>query len=182
MLFMEWFYQTSTLYIILIVFASIYGIGGLIYFIQMSRISRRLSKRRHKVDILSAQKYDVLRMIGKLFLLHHIDIPQELILSKRPRFADTLQNIKAAEHKLVASFLLRTAQALFYYGEQNKALSDNQEYIALKVTLSEVDQVFQQSLIIYNADAMGFNYWRRFIWYRWLGAWMQLKERDLQLE
>jgi hypothetical protein len=179
---MEWLYQTSTVYIILIVLASIYCIGGLVYFIQMSRISRRLSKRWHKVDILSAQKYDVLRMIGKLFLLHHIDIPQELILSKRPRFADTLQNIKTTERRLVASFLLRTAQALFYYGEQNKSLSNNQEYIVLKVTLSEVDQAFQQALIIYNADAMGFNYWRRFIWYRWLGSWMKLNERDLQLE
>jgi|688.fasta_scaffold56772_6 hypothetical protein len=179
---MEWLYQTATLYILIVVLIVIYLMGGIVYFIQMSNISRRITKRKHKVDILSAQKYDVLRMVGKLFLLHHIDIPQELILSKRPKFADTLQNIKTTERKIVASFLLRTAQALFYYGEQNKDLSANQEYIALKVTLSEVDQAFQQALMIYNADAMGFNYWRRFLWYRWLGSWMQLQQRDLQLE
>lgn len=182
MMIMEWLYQTTTIYIILLVLLTVYLTGGIVYMIQMTHISRRLNKRRHKVDIASAQKYDVLRMIGKLFLLHQIDVPQELILSKRPHFADTLQNIKTTERKLVASFLLRTAQALFYYGEQNQSLSQNPEYIALKVTLSEVDQVFQQSLLIYNADAMGFNYWRRFLWYRWLASWMKLKERDLQLE
>jgi hypothetical protein len=84
------------LLIIIIVF-SIYLLLGLFFTFQMRSFFIQLSKRKDAIDVLTAQKYDLLRMIGKLFVRHQIDVPQEFILSKRPRFEDTLQNIKDTE-------------------------------------------------------------------------------------
>lgn len=156
----------------------IYCMVGVFFAGQMRSFYLQLSKRKDAIDVLTAQKYDLLRMIGKLFVRHNIDVPQEFILSKRPRFEDTLQNIKDTERTIVKSFLVQTAQALFYYGEQNQQLSVNPEYVSLKKSLAEVDELFRKQVAIYNAQVTNYNWWIQFILYRWISILFrhQLKE------
>jgi hypothetical protein len=157
----------------------IYFLIALFYGFQMRKLYRQLLKRKDAIDVLTAQKYDLLRMIGKLFVRHKIDVPQEFILSKRPRFEDTLQNIKDTERTIVKSFLVQTAQALFYYGEQNEQLSVNPEYVSLKKSLAEVDENFRQQVAIYNAAVTNYNFWGKLFAYRWVSRLMKHKEKEL---
>lgn len=166
------------LLIVSIVFG-IYLFLALFYAFQMRSFYVQLQKRKDAIDVLTAQKYDLLRMIGKLFVRHHIDVPQEFILSKRPRFEDTLQNIKDTERTIVKSFLVQTAQALFYYGEQNQALSVNPEYVSLKKSLAEVDELFRKQVAIYNAAATNYNWWQKFYLYRWVALLFRHHHREL---
>jgi len=164
--------------LVLIIVLCIYLLLGLFFTFQMRTFLRQLNKRKDAIDVLTAQKYDLLRMIGKLFVRHQIDVPQEFILSKRPRFEDTLQNIKDTERTIVKSFLVQTAQALFYYGEQNQPLSVNPEYVSLKKSLAEVDELFRKQVAVYNAAATNYNWWQHFFLYRWIAIIFrhQLKE------
>jgi hypothetical protein len=143
---------------IVIIVSIIYLLLGLFFTVQLRSFFMQLSKRKDSIDVLTAQKYDLLRMIGKLFVRHNIDVPQEFILSKRPRFEDTLQNIKDTERTIVKSFLVQTAQALFYYGEQNQPLSVNPEYVSLKKSLAEVDELFRKQVAVYNAAVTNYNW------------------------
>ena len=149
---------------ILMIVGGIYLLLGLFFIFQMRSFFIQLNKRKDAIDVLTAQKYDLLRMIGKLFVRHQIDVPQEFILSKRPRFEDTLQNIKDTERTIVKSFLVQTAQALFYYGEQNQALSVNPEYVSLKKSLAEVDELFRKQVAVYNASVTNYNWWQKFFY------------------
>ena len=169
----------SLILLIVAIIIGIYLILGVFYGFQMRTFYRQLTKRKDAIDVLTAQKYDLLRMIGKLFVKHHIDVPQEFILSKRPRFEDTLQNIKDTERTIVKSFLVQTAQALFYYGEQNQSLSVNPEYVSLKKSLSEVDELFRKQVAIYNAAVTNFNWWHLFFLYRWISMLLRYQSKEL---
>jgi hypothetical protein len=172
----------ETVPILLLVVAGIlffYIVFAIYYLLQMHKLYRQLYKMKDAIDVLTAQKYDLLRMIGKLFVRHKIDVPQEFILSQRPRFEDTLQNIKDTERTIVKSFLVQTAQALFYYGEQNQTLSVNPEYVSLKTSLAEVDEHFRQQVAIYNAGVTNYNFWGKLWLYRWIALLTNHKKRDL---
>jgi len=172
----------TTLEIILfitIIVVSIYLLLGLFFTLQMRSFFIHLNKRKDAIDVLTAQKYDLLRMIGKLFVRYQIEVPQEFILSKRPRFEDTLQNIKDTERTIVKSFLVQTAQALFYYGEQNQALSVSPEYVSLKKSLAEVDDFFRKQVAVYNASATNYNWWQNFFLYRWIAIILRYKSKEL---
>jgi hypothetical protein len=162
-----------------IIVVSIYLLLAIIYAFQMRTFYHQINKRKDAIDVLTAQKYDLLRMIGKLFVRFQIDVPQEFILSKRPRFEDTLQNIKDTERTIVKSFLVQTAQALFYYGEQNQPLSVNPEYVSLKKSLAEVDELFRKQVAIYNADATNYNFWQKFILFRWVAKLFRHQVKEL---
>ena len=165
--------------IIVSVIISIYFVLSFYYAFQMQTFLKQLIKRKDAIDVLTAQKYDLLRMIGKLFVRHNIDVPQEFILSNRPRFEDTLQNIKNTERTIVKSFLVQTAQALFYYGEQNQLLSVNPEYVSLKESLSEVDENFRKQVAIYNASATNYNFWSSFFIFRWMSILFKHQQKEL---
>ncbi len=165
--------------LILGILLSVYLFVALFYALQMQKLFKQLTKRKDTIDVLTAQKYDLLRMIGKLFVRHKIDVPQEFILSQRPRFEDTLQNIKDTERTIVKSFLVQTSQALFYYGEQNEQLSVNTEYVSLKKSLAEVDEHFRQQVAIYNAGVTNYNFWGKLWLYRWVSRLTRHKSRDL---
>lgn len=165
--------------IIVIIVSIIYLLLGLFFTVQLRSFFMQLSKRKDSIDVLTAQKYDLLRMIGKLFVRHNIDVPQEFILSKRPRFEDTLQNIKDTERTIVKSFLVQTAQALFYYGEQNQPLSVNPEYVSLKKSLAEVDELFRKQVAVYNAAVTNYNWWQNFFLYRWISIIFRHQTKEL---
>ena len=165
--------------LVVIVIFGIYLVLSVFFAFQMRSFYTQLSKRKDAIDVLTAQKYDLLRMIGKLFVRHQIDVPQEFILSKRPRFEDTLQNIKDTERTIVKSFLVQTAQALFYYGEQNQALSVNPEYVSLKKSLAEIDELFRKQVAIYNALATNYNWWQKFLLYRWVSILFRHQNKEL---
>jgi len=167
------------LVLVAIVILGIYILLSIFFSFQMRSFYLQLSKRKDAIDVLTAQKYDLLRMIGKLFVRHQIDVPQEFILSKRPRFEDTLQNIKDTERTIVKSFLVQTAQALFYYGEQNQALSVNPEYVSLKKSLAEVDELFRKQVAIYNALATNYNWWQNFALFRWVSILFRHQIKEL---
>jgi hypothetical protein len=165
--------------IIVSVTITIYFALSIYYAFQMQTFLKQLIKRKDAIDVLTAQKYDLLRMIGKLFVRHNIDVPQEFILSKRPRFEDTLQNIKNTERTIVKSFLVQTAQALFYYGEQNQLLSVNPEYVSLKESLAEVDENFRKQVAIYNASATNYNFWSSSFLFRWMSILFKHHKKEL---
>lgn len=165
--------------VVLIVVFIMYILTSLFFAFQMNTFKSQLLKRKDAIDVLTAQKYDLLRMIGKLFVRFQIDVPQEFILSKRPRFEDTLQNIKDTERTIVKSFLVQTAQALFYYGEQNQNLSVNPEYVSLKKSLSEVDDNFRKQIAFYNASVTNYNFWVGFFIFKWMSVVFKHQKKDL---
>lgn len=154
--------------LIISILAVIYLAACLTYWYQMRNFEKRVGKRRDAVDVLTAQKYDLLRLIGKLFVKYKISVPEEFILSKRPKFEDTLEGIQGAERAVIKTFLIRTAQTLFYYGELNELLGQNPDYIELKKSLAEVDDNYRRAVNLFNADVLGFNYWINLYIFRWI--------------
>jgi hypothetical protein len=171
--------EIEIIIVVAIVVLIMYLLASLFFAFQMNTFKTQLFKRKDAIDVLTAQKYDLLRMIGKLFVRFQIDVPQEFILSKRPRFEDTLQNIKDTERTIVKSFLVQTAQALFYYGEQNQNLSGNAEYLSLKKSLSEVDDNFRKQIAYYNASATNYNFWVGFFIFSWMSIIFKHQKKDL---
>jgi hypothetical protein len=163
----------------LIIVTVLYLIGAIVYDYQMRLFSKRVNRRRDAVDVLTAQKYDLLRLIGKLFAKLNIDIPEQYILARRPRFEDTLEGITGPERQIVKNFLNQTAQTLYYYAELHEKLVINDEYQSLKRNLGEIDYNFRNAVNLYNADALGYNYWRRFFLYRWISKLRKTIDKEL---
>ncbi len=169
----------AILILVTMILVGVYIAGVFIYIYQMKEYDRRMAKHLEAIDVLIAQKYDLLRRISKIFVQFKIAVPSEFMIQTRPKFEETLANIAPEERAVIKSFLMRTAQALFYYGETDSRLAQHQEYVGVKESYAEIDRQYRFTVNIYNADALGYNYWKDFFWFRWVARLRHYVEKDL---
>ena len=62
--------------------------------------------------------------------------------------------------------------------EENEEVKNNDEYILIKENIKQLDSVYRSNVIMYNADVLGYNYWIRFLPFRYLWLLFRLKLKD----
>jgi len=164
----------------------VFGVITLLYFISvigylrlMKRFLKRIELQLNAVDVLLAQKYDVLRLVGKLFKKYKVALPSEFEDELAPHFDERLKEVTGTERTTIKSYLLKATQAVLYYGEQDKKLAANPEFANLKKPLMEVDKDYRKAVAIYNADVLGYNYWISVFLWRWVAKTAKMKSKDV---
>ena len=86
-------------------------------------------------------------------------IPSEFQEELSPKMDESLKRLTLTERLTVKAYLMKASQTLLYFAESNEKVKNDKEYQILKKSLLEIDQNHRKALALYNADALGFNYW-----------------------
>ena len=62
--------------------------------------------------------------------------------------------------------------------EENEEVKNDDEYILIEENIKQLDSVYRTNVIMYNADVLGYNYWIRFLPFRYLWLLFRLKLKD----
>lgn len=134
----------------------------IIGYVILKKHNNRIEKRNYNVNVLLAQKYDVLVLLAKIFRKYNVVIPSEFQEELSPKMDESLKRLTLTERLTVKSYLMKAGQTLLYFAELNDNVKKDKEYQIIKKTLLEVDYNYRQAISLYNADALGFNYWISF--------------------
>lgn len=165
--------------LIVAIIAAVYLLSTLIYFRVMKTFVRRINRRLDAIDVLLAQKYEVLRLVGKLFKKYKVVLPSEFEEDLAPHFDERLKEVTGTERTTIRSYLLKATQAVLFYGEQSKKLASDSEFIGLKKPLVEVDDDYRKAVANYNADVLGYNYWIQVFLWRWVARLARFHPKDV---
>jgi hypothetical protein len=157
----------------------VYFLSSLVYLRIMRNFIKRINHRLDAIDVLLAQKYEVLRLVGKLFKKYKVVLPAEFEEELAPHFDERLKEVTGTERTTIRSYLLKATQAVLFFGEQNKKLAADSEYISLKKPLVEVDDDYRKAVANYNADVLGYNYWIRVLPWRWVAKLSHFHSKDV---
>lgn len=144
--------------VILILFIVIEVLG----YILLKKHSERVEKRNYNMNVLLAQKYDILVLLAKVFKKYQVAIPNEFEDELSPKMDESLKRLTLTERLTVKAYLMKASQNLLYFAEANPKVKEDQEYKILKTSLLEIDKNHRKAIALYNADALGFNYWSHF--------------------
>ncbi len=157
----------------------LYLFSIVIYWRVMKNFIHRITRRLDAIDVLLAQKYEVLRLVGKLFKKYKVVLPSEFEEDLAPHFDERLKEVTGTERTTIRSYLLKATQAVLFYGEQSKKLSVDPEFIGLKKPLVEVDDDYRKAVANYNADVLGYNYWIHVFLWRWVARIARFRPKDV---
>ncbi len=158
---------------------AVYLLSALVYFRIMKNFIRRINRRLDAIDVLLAQKYEVLRLVGKLFKKYKVVLPAEFEEDLAPHFDERLKEVTGTERTTIRSYLLKATQAVLFYGEQSKKLAADSEFIGLKKPLVEVDDDYRKAVANYNADVLGYDYWIHVFLWRWVARLARFHVKDV---
>lgn len=167
------------IYIVLIVVLSILAIYFILFvFNVISVFTFRINMNKHKnsLCLYYATKCEIYRKLFPLLIQKGIDIPDKLL--------DMLVNIKAHDFKdpyskrthEVKESLILIEQSISSLILKNK-LNIDEEYLLFKSGIDEAEKNIRGSIILYNNDVIGYNYWVRFLPFRYLFLLFKIKTK-----
>ncbi len=169
----------------LIVLASILGILGaylllfIINLIFVGVFSFIMKKHNRGIAINLSSLYDSLNYLLSLLKEHNVEnieeLEQKLVSLNVKSFED--QNSQECQNSKKELTYIRTS--LIAIAEQNKEVVNDERYISLKETIDQLMTVYRSDVIMYNADVLGYNYWIRFLPFRYVFLLFKVKTKDI---
>ena len=157
-----WLFST----LLAIIFANIFG--------------HKIKSGNKAINLLLKQRYEtsksMLEMLKKAG--QKVDKNWIEIIKKFDHVSDFQKNEKSKRDSMVLDFV-HISHSLFILLNDNKEKFDSEEYRILRENYNELEDVYRQKSAVYNADVIGYNYWVR-VWYaRFLFLMFKKRPKDL---
>jgi hypothetical protein len=137
-------------------------------------------KRHNKaMNVIIMTKYDNIQKL--ISVLDEIEFPIDAKLRDVFTSIDTKVFIcqDTKECKQARDKLTYIQSEIFFLSRKHSALETNDKYVIAKNNILETDVVYRNTVAMYNADVLGYNYWIRFMPYRWLFLILKIKKKSL---
>ena len=167
-----------------IIFASIFGFYFLLLVVDLIFVFtfNSYTKRHGKSLILVLTAiYDNEKAIINLLNDYKIKVDDKTLLVYNKINLDNLKNIGSVPYQETKSELSYVRENLFAIIEENKEFKELEECKQIKDALDQLLLTYRSYVIMYNADVLGFNYWVRFLPWRYLFLLFKVKLKDICL-
>ena len=141
--------------------------------------SRRIKRNQRALTIIIATKY---RYLKKVFEIYH-KTTGEL----DPKIQEVLKYINllnledpaSSESRDTVNKLTYLRNEMDFVTKKDVLFQKHEEFIRAKTSVEEMDVVYQRAIASYNNDINGYNYWIRFLPYRWLFVLLKAKKKEI---
>jgi hypothetical protein len=167
--------------IALIVIGSLIGILliiDIIIFVLVNSIIRYIASKEQAINILMAQKFDLLVTLGKYMEQNDISIPETIKNSLNIGSYDRLKTLNTMERLNIKTLLNKTVNNIFFIAENN-GLSENARYLTLKNSINEIDDHYRKNVALYNSQVMAYNYWIKFFIFRPIALICRYRKKEI---
>ena len=162
----------------IIVLSSIVGLWLLIVFsisIIILVCRRRIKRKKHSINVICAQKYDLLVSLCELMKENGIELPETISETIVMSGNNNLKIINTEERMSLKSLLTKTFTMLFEISE-SKGLDKSNRYITIKNSVEDADEHYRKEVMLFNNEVKGYNYWIKSLLYRPIKWIFRLKE------
>lgn len=138
-----------------------------------------LKKHSKGMTVALNSKFDNIKKLYKITSKLGVKFDEKFISCLESIDPDTFKKQTSSECKSSREKLTYLRDELLYISRRNDKLEKNNEFNSAKNNVLEMDTVYRTTVANYNADVLGFNYWIRFLPFRWFWKLCRTKTKDL---
>ncbi len=129
-----------------------------IFFVAI--FTRKIKNNSTTINLLLAQRYEVMMSFIKLAEKKKVKIPAEekVAISYLERVADFQTLSKPDRDQRVLSFV-HSSHNIISLCEHSPKLVNDERYSDILVEFNDIEETYRQKSAQYNADIIGYNYW-----------------------
>lgn len=151
-------------------------IFDIIFVISFSSI---LSRHEHDLFLTLTNKKDNLDRLLALLNKHSIKLDKKTIEPLEKFDLKTIEHQDGEEAKNVREQLTLISEYLLLTSRSNKVVADSDEFIELNASIDEIEKVYRQHVLLYNADVLGYNFWISFVPTAYIYKILRKKKKDI---
>ena len=174
------FYLDTGLAIGIIVASSILGLWLLTLIVNLifvSSFSSIFKKHKKAIPVILSTKYDGLKSIISILNQSGIDVDNRYVaLVNDISFEDFVEpgSTQFEKSKNTLSYL---RDELFALASLHPELEGDEEFAQAKKNIVDSDTLYRTTVMMYNADVLGYNYWTSFLPCRFVFKMFKVKKK-----
>lgn len=138
-----------------------------------------LKKHSAGMSVTLNAKFDNLKKLFEIMKKLNVPIDQKYIDTINSIDINSFKHQWTDECRKSREKLTYLRDEALYIARSQKNLEKNNEFITAKNNVLEMDAVYRNIVACYNADVLGYNYWIRFLPFRWFWLLIRAKLKDL---
>lgn len=145
-----------------IVIGAIYLLFVIIDAIFVVSFSSILSRHDHDLCLILTNKKDNLDNLAALITKRGIKLDKKMVESLANFDLKTIEHQEGEEAKKARELLTSISEYLLSVARDDAKISQDPEFDLISANVDELEKVYRQHIVLYNADVLGYNFWIKF--------------------
>ena len=161
-----------------IVIASIYVLLVIITVSFVLSFSSILSHHNHDLTVILTNKRDNLMKLSSLLNGGGVKLDKKNLDALNNFDLKRIENQDGDDAKAAREELTSLSEYFLMMSSTNEAALNYEEYQQVLTNINELEKVYRDHLMMYNADVLGYNFWIYFFPTRFIFKIFKLKKKD----
>lgn len=163
---------------IFIAIAIIYAVLLIVSISFVASFASILSHHNNDLSVILTNKRDVLVTLSSLLSSDSIKLDKKQLDALTNFDLKRIENQSKEDAKMARDELTSLSEYFLSKVSENNKENASDEYRRVLENIQELDNVYRQRLMMYNADVLGYNFWISFFPTRFVFKLFRLKKKD----
>lgn len=166
--------------IAIIVSVSIVGLWLLALIVNLifvASFSSIFKKHKKAIPVILFTKYEGLKSIVNILQQSGVDVDNKIVALLGDISLNDFSEPGSQQFEKSRSVLSYINDELMFIASAHPDLNGDDEFLQAKRNISDSETLYRQTVMMYNADALGYNYWIRFLPCRFIFKLFRIKEK-----
>ncbi len=162
-----------------IVLAGVYLVFVVLDVIFVVSFSSILSHHDHDLSLILANKKDNIDNLVTLLNKHGVKLEKKKVEELSNFDLNAIEHQDGEEAKNARELLTSISEYFLYIARDNEKVSNDNEFFEIAANIEEIEKIYRQHVVLYNADVVGYNFWISFFPTRFIYKILKRKPKDI---
>ncbi len=162
MILLEWLKGWNILIFILLILVAVYLLLLVVNIVFVISFSNMMRRDNRGIRVSLSAKLDILRKAQEVILANDIKITEKCSHSLRYLDSEDFYEAQTEDFTNSTEELAMVEKEIGGILFSSRKLAGNDEVELIKSLLKDINESLKTSIMAYNADVLGYNYWIRF--------------------
>lgn len=162
--------------LVIVAFYLLFVILDAIFVVSFSSI---LSHHDHDLSLILTNKKDNVDNLVNLLNKHGVKLEKKNVDNLANFDLKTIEHQNGEEAKKNRELLTSLTEYFLYVARDTQKVVDDPEFSLISANIDELEKLYRQHVVLYNADVLGYNFWISFFPTRYIYKILKRKPKDI---
>ena len=162
-----------------IVIVGVYLVLVVLDIIFVVSFSSILSHHDHDLSLIIANKKDNIDKLVALLNKHSVKLDKKKLEELSNFDLKMVEHQDGEEAKKARELLTSISEYFLYVARDNDKVSNDPEFSEISMNIEELEKIYRQHVVLYNADVLGYNFWISFVPTAYIYKILKRKTKDI---
>ena len=162
-----------------IVLAGVYLVFVVLDVIFVVSFSSILAHHDGDLSLILTNKKDNIDKLVLLLNKHNVKLDKKKLEELSNFDLRAVEHQDGEEAKSARELLTSISEYFLYVARDNEKVSNDNEFFELETNIDEIEKIYRQHVVLYNADVLGYNFWISFFPTRFIYKILKRNPKDI---